>query len=104
MLKIRRIILILLTVFSAARADVVTLKNGQAVEGAVIKFGNEYRIKQADGTTKVVKETDVASITKVAAGAQAVSAAEEPGSVGIRRIGRRTPRSSGSMLAPRACL
>src|SRR5690349_5649011 len=34
----------------SASADVVTLKNGTKVEGTVIKFGSDYRVKQSDGS------------------------------------------------------
>jgi S1-C subfamily serine protease len=55
---------VLLALVSLAPADVVHLKNGTSVEGAVIKFGNQYRVKVADGTTKIINETDVISVTK----------------------------------------
>lgn len=50
-------------------ADTVVLKNGTSIEGAVIKFGTEYRVKLADGTTKVIPESDVTRVTKGPAGA-----------------------------------
>ncbi|HVT90484.1 MAG TPA: trypsin-like peptidase domain-containing protein [Tepidisphaeraceae bacterium] len=46
------------------RADTVVLKNGTSVEGAVIKFGTEYRVKLADGTTRIIPEKDVATVGK----------------------------------------
>lgn len=46
------------------RADVVKLKSGASVEGTVIKFGGQYRVKLADGTTKVVPESDVTAVIK----------------------------------------
>lgn len=47
---------------SRSAADTVTLKNGTKVEGVVIKFGTEYRVRMADGTTRVIQESDVASV------------------------------------------
>jgi S1-C subfamily serine protease len=55
---------VLLALASLAPADVVNLKNGTSVEGTVIKFGNQYRVKVADGTTKIINESDVVSVTK----------------------------------------
>jgi S1-C subfamily serine protease len=57
-------IVVLLALLSTAPADVVKLKNGTSVEGTVIKFGNQYRVKVADGTTKIINESDVVSVTK----------------------------------------
>jgi S1-C subfamily serine protease len=56
--------LLIATLQHTLSADTVKLKNGQTVEGVVIKFGSEYRVKQADGTTRIVKEADVAAVLK----------------------------------------
>lgn len=56
-----------------ALADTVKLKDGTTLEGTVIKFGDSYRVKLADGTTKTVSASDVASISKGATPAASVS-------------------------------
>lgn len=48
----------------AAIADTVVLKDGTTVEGSVIKFGKEYRVKTADGKTITVREIDVKQIIR----------------------------------------
>ncbi|WP_428939856.1 trypsin-like peptidase domain-containing protein [Fontivita pretiosa] len=48
----------------AARAETVSLKDGTVLEGSVIKFGETYRVKTADGQTHTVKASEVRSITK----------------------------------------
>jgi S1-C subfamily serine protease len=45
-------------------ADTIKLKNGKTIEGTVIKFGNSYRVKLADGTTQTIPESDVVSVVK----------------------------------------
>ncbi len=47
-----------------ALADTVTLKNGTVIEGTVIKFGDKYRVKTSDGQTKIIPESEVASVIK----------------------------------------
>lgn len=71
------LIVIALSLAAAAslRADIVKLKNGSSVEGTVIKFGEQYRVKQADGTTKIVAEADVVSVTKSTTAAPAAPGA-----------------------------
>lgn len=44
--------------------DTVKLKDGSSVEGTVIKFGREYRVRLADGTTRTIPEADVVTILK----------------------------------------
>jgi S1-C subfamily serine protease len=45
-------------------ADTVVLKDGTSIEGTVIKFGSQYRIKTADGQTKVVPDAQVKEVVK----------------------------------------
>ena len=45
-------------------ADTVVLKDGTSVEGTVMKFGNTYRVKTADGQTKIIPEADVKQVVK----------------------------------------
>jgi hypothetical protein len=39
-------------------------KDGTSIEGTVIKFGTQYRIKTADGQTKIVPESQVKEVVK----------------------------------------
>jgi hypothetical protein len=84
MQKIGRIILlvVVLALPALTHADTVKLKSGQSVEGVVIKFGNEYRIKQADGTTRTVAERDVASVSKTSPPDTAAPASITPAALG----------------------
>jgi hypothetical protein len=55
----RLIAAFLLMLVSVSPADVVTLKDETTADGIVFRFGDEYRIKQADGRTTMVKLSDV---------------------------------------------
>lgn len=54
-------VLLLLGCLCTAAGDVLTLKDGTTVEGSIIKFGTEYRVRLADGSSRVVPESRVAS-------------------------------------------
>jgi len=75
MLKSFLAILCLFASCAIALADTVVLKDGTSVQGTIIKFGNQYRVKQADGTTKIIAEADVKQIVKGSAPAAAGSGA-----------------------------
>jgi S1-C subfamily serine protease len=64
MLKYFLAALCLLMICAIAIADTVVLKDGTTVEGTVIKFGNQYRVKLADGQTKIITESSVKEIIK----------------------------------------
>lgn len=75
MLKSFAAMLCLLASCAIALADTVVLKDGTSVQGTIIKFGNQYRVKQADGTTKIIPEAEVKQIIKGGTGAAAGSGA-----------------------------
>jgi len=56
--------LCLLMIGAIVFADTVVLKDGTSIEGTVIKFGSQYRIKTADGQTKIVPEAQVKEVVK----------------------------------------
>lgn len=55
-------LLCVLLLCGPAGADVLMLRDGTSVEGSVIKFGQEYRVKLKDGTTRTIPQSLVASI------------------------------------------
>lgn len=71
------VLLVMSLLVGTSAGDVVTLNNGTTVEGTVFKFGNEYRIKLADGSTRIIPERDVRSISRGASPAPGTVA--EPG-------------------------
>jgi tetratricopeptide (TPR) repeat protein len=56
--------MLVLLAAALATADKVTLKDGTVLEGTVIKSGNVYWVKGADGQRRQVDEADVASFER----------------------------------------
>src|SRR5690348_2278688 len=57
-------LLLVLTSSLIALGDRLVLKDGRVVEGTVIKQGERYWVKSADGTTQYIPLTDVKSLQK----------------------------------------
>jgi S1-C subfamily serine protease len=67
----------------SALADRITLKDGTVLEGVAMKVGDKYWIKSADGSTRTVPATDVASVGSAGAPATpATGAGKEPAAAG----------------------
>src|SRR4051812_21500591 len=67
-------VVVLSLISAAAWAEKVTLKGGTVIEGTVMQVGDKYWIKSADGKTRTVASSEVASIG--AAGATAAPATD----------------------------
>ena len=57
-------LLCLLMACAVCASSTVVLKDGTTVDGTVMKFGNTYRVKTADGQTKIIPEADVKQVIR----------------------------------------
>ena len=93
----RKPLLLIVTLFSlfaaVAAAGTLTLKNGEVVTGTVVKQGDNYWVKAADGSTKLIP---VADVDHVGGSATPPSVAPSPAAPIANPTASSTPNYVGS--------